>query len=66
MVGANIRRLRKARGWSQETLASLAGLHWTYIGSVERGERNVSVDNICRLAAALNVEAAALFAPNPA
>lgn len=53
LVGQNVRAFRKARGWSQEALAERSGLHWTYVGSVERAERNVSIDNICRLAAAL-------------
>jgi transcriptional regulator with XRE-family HTH domain len=63
LVGANVRRLRKALGLSQERLAEAAGLHWTYVGSVERGERNVSVDNISRLACALDVDIRALFTP---
>jgi DNA-binding XRE family transcriptional regulator len=50
-----------AAGLSQEALADRAGLHWTYVGSVERGERNVSVDNICRLAWALGVDVPDLF-----
>jgi transcriptional regulator with XRE-family HTH domain len=53
---ANLRRVRKAQRLSQETLAELASLHWTYVGSVERGERNVSIDNMCRLAWALKVD----------
>jgi ribosome-binding protein aMBF1 (putative translation factor) len=51
---ANLRDTRKAQGLSQEDLAELADLHRTYVGSVERGERNISIDNMERLAQALN------------
>lgn len=50
----NLRSVRQARGISQEKLAELAGLHRTYISSVERGGRNISIDNIERLANALD------------
>jgi len=55
VFAANLRNLRQARGISQERLAELAGLHRTYISSVERGARNISIDNIARLAKALDV-----------
>ena len=51
----NLRATRESQGLSQETLAELARLHRTYVGSVERGERNISIDNMDRLAASLRV-----------
>jgi transcriptional regulator with XRE-family HTH domain len=59
----NLRAARKAKGLSQEELADKADLHRTYVGSVERGERNVSIDNIERLAAALNLDVIELMQP---
>ena len=50
VAAANIRRTRLALGWSQEALAHEAGLHRTFIGHVERGETNLSIDNLERLA----------------
>jgi transcriptional regulator with XRE-family HTH domain len=59
--GQNLRRLRKLSGWSQEDLAFECELDRTYIGGVERGERNISLVNICRIAASLGVEPACLL-----
>ncbi len=58
--GERVRAQRLALGWSQMRLAEEAGLHFTYVSSIERGERNVSLHNILRLAAALSVDAAVL------
>ena len=55
ILATNIRRERVKRGLSQEKFAEACGLHRTYIGSVERFERNISIDNIERIAAALEV-----------
>jgi transcriptional regulator with XRE-family HTH domain len=60
-LGANVRKYRDALGLSQEELADRCGLHRTYVGSVERGERNVSLENIVVLARALNEAPAALL-----
>jgi transcriptional regulator with XRE-family HTH domain len=59
--GARVRQLRNDRGWSQEELADRAGLHRTYIGSIERGEQNISLVNIEKLSATLGVSLAELF-----
>jgi transcriptional regulator with XRE-family HTH domain len=59
--GSKVRNLRLSRGWTQEVLGFNADLHATYIGGIERGERNVSLDNIIRLAVALKVRPADLF-----
>ena len=60
-LGSVIRKRRRAAGISQEAFATEVGIHRTYIGAVERGERNVSLANILRIARALKVSAAQLF-----
>ena len=54
-VGKTIAERRRDLGFSQEDLAEEAGLHRTYVGSVERGERNVSLINLVKIAAALRI-----------
>ncbi len=60
-LGNNIKQLRTSLGLSQEQLAEKAGLHRTYVGAVERGERNVSLDNIIAISRALGVSASTLL-----
>ena len=55
VVGSNVRTIRLRRGLSQEQLADALGLHRTYIGGIERGERNLSLQVVERLAQNLNV-----------
>ncbi len=55
VVGRKVRALRERRGWSQEHLAFEAGLHRNYVGGIERGERNVGLLNLCKIATALGV-----------
>jgi transcriptional regulator with XRE-family HTH domain len=59
--GRRLRELRKRAGLSQEEFAAKIQIHRTYIGAVERGERNPSLKNILKFARALNVEPASLF-----
>lgn len=62
-LAENIRRRRHERSLSQEELADICGLHRTYVGSVERGERNVTISSLELLARALGVSAADLLTP---
>jgi transcriptional regulator with XRE-family HTH domain len=60
-VGRRIRELRKSRGWSQEMLGEVADLHPTYVGGIERGERNVALENLAQLATAFGLSLSQLF-----
>lgn len=62
LLADNLKRLRAVRGWSQEQLAHEAGLHRTFVAHVERKMRNISIDNIERLAVALGVSPSLLLA----
>lgn len=59
--GIQIRELRLTKGWSQETLAAESGFHRTYIGMIERGERNISLTNIAVFAKVFSIELSELF-----
>jgi len=60
-VGERIRAIRKAKGLTQQQLAELSGLDDAYIGSVERGERNFSIDTLEKIVLALKIPATYLF-----
>lgn len=61
VLAVNLRKMRHERNLSQEALADLAGIHRNYLGGIERCERNVGLDNLQKLAVALNVPVAELF-----
>lgn len=61
LVGENVRSLRKARGWSQEELGEKADLSYKFIGEIERGAVNPSLDSLAGIAAALGIEISKLF-----
>ncbi len=63
--GKRIKQLRKSRGLTQESLAEKANLESTYIGAVERGERNLTIDNIEKIAKGFNIEPYKLFISQP-
>jgi transcriptional regulator with XRE-family HTH domain len=60
LFAANVRRIRRHAGLTQEQVAEAAGLHHNYVSSVERGERNISIGNMERFAIALGVPLALL------
>jgi transcriptional regulator with XRE-family HTH domain len=60
-LGRRVRELRVQRGWTQEELAARAGKHWTYIGGIERGERNPTVLVLADIARAFGVGISDLF-----
>ena len=61
VLGQRIRNYRTAQGLSQEKLAELSGCHPTYIGQIERGEKNATIESIEKISAALNVSLSKLF-----
>ena len=61
VFGERVRELRAERDWSQEKMAEATGLHWTYIGQTERGERNLTLRSIQKIAKGLKIEMAELF-----
>jgi transcriptional regulator with XRE-family HTH domain len=61
ILAENIRRLRLERKWSQEDCAEKCRLHRTYIGAIERGERNITLASLDRIAAAFKVSPTALL-----
>lgn len=63
LVGTNIRRLRLSEEMSQEELAGEAGINRAYLSTVENGKRNISIDNIVAIAAALSVDPRELLRP---
>jgi len=61
IFGKRLAELRKAKGWSQEMLALESGIARSYLGGVERGQRNIALINICRLAEALQISPSILM-----
>lgn len=60
LVGRRIRYYRLKRGWSQEKLAEMADMDRTHVGRIERGEKNIGIENLARLARVLGVRVAGL------
>src|SRR2546425_8778215 len=61
LFGARVRELRLQRHWTQEELGNKAGRHWTYLGGIERGERNITLSVVADVARALGVQVQDLF-----
>lgn len=61
IIGKRIRNIRNHHEWNQETLAELAGFHPTYIGQVERGEKNLTIESLEKISIALQVPLSDLF-----
>lgn len=61
VFGINVRRFRDARGWSQDQLSEMSGLHRTYISGIERGVRNPSIKIANEIAVALGIKVGQLF-----
>lgn len=61
LFGRRLAELRRAKGWSQETLALESGLARSYLGGVERGQRNIALVNICKLAETLGIRPSELM-----
>ncbi len=59
--GARVRSHRTRLGWSQERLGDACGIHWSMVGQIERGQRNVGLHNILKLAAALEIDPGVLI-----
>ncbi len=64
-IGRNLRAYRKARGLSQEAFADVLGFHRTYMGGVERGERNLTLKSLERIAARIDIDPLVLLQPVP-
>jgi transcriptional regulator with XRE-family HTH domain len=60
-LGVRVRSLRSLRGLSQEQLAEAGGLHWTHISGIERGQYNLTLETLCKLAAGLGISLSDLF-----
>jgi len=63
ILGQNLRAYRQARGLSQEAFADMIGFHRTYVGGLERGERNLTLKNVEKIAAKIDQEPLALLMP---